>query len=259
MTIERIFSEGRNPNRLERITANAKFNSENVYCAECNERRRKAKQDLFEQCPKCAVTVSQTKIGVCLQFQWQSDIKSNIDYKPIYCSVDLVPTFQIPSTDTRKLAESVNRAMLQEDSPRGWFKNLTNYTKCDLILDDVIGDVQERRMLNRVLLKILNADAGRYYYIRPGHPIGSEKFKSDYIKREYIFIKCLKKILDIDQVNLYMVKKLLMKPSVRFSSKALESIYLLPDLKRIFGEYIDLNSWEKDRELTNLCLPLKKL
>ena len=258
VAMEKIFSEGNNPLQLERITTNAKFNSESFNCIECNEKRSKGLAGLFEQCPNCGVAVSQTKIGICLQFQWNPAKKwcSNT-FEPVYCSVDLVPTFNIPPIDTIKLAESVNKAMLNKNGPRGWFKHLTNYTKCDMVLEDVIGDIHGRNKLNRVLLKILNTDTERYYYIRPGHPIGTEKFISEGSKWEYIYVKCLKKILNIDRLNLYMVKKLHMKPSVQYTHRTLESLYYLPDLKRIFSEYINFNIWDEHRDLQNICIPLK--
>ena len=41
----------------------------------------------YEQCPRCAVCVSQTKIGVALQFEWGPE--------GIYTSVDIIPEFFI--------------------------------------------------------------------------------------------------------------------------------------------------------------------
>ena len=258
MAIKRIFNEGRNPESLERITTNDEYAFKRFNCSECDERRGKGYGNLFEQCPNCGVTVSQTKIGICLQLQWRSDMKKlfKSSHQLIYCSVDLVPTFQISQIETVKLAESVNRAMMQENSPKGWFKHLTNYSKCDMVLEDVIEDVQERGVLNKVLLKILNTDSDRYYYIRPGHPIGAEKFSTEGMKRIYIYVKCLKKILDIDRLNLYMVKKLLMKPSVQYTYMQ-ESIYKVPDLQRLLSKYIDYTFWEEHKDLQGICLPLK--
>ena len=83
---------------------------------------------LFVQCAACAVTVSQTKMGACLQFEW-SDAK-------VYCSVDLVPTFKVEAVKAVGLARIVNVAMLAEDHPSSWFNYLRGYAKGDR--DDVI-------------------------------------------------------------------------------------------------------------------------
>ena len=54
------------------------------------------------------MTVSQTKIGVCLQFEWLWESK-----KKFYTSVDLIPTFPIEPIDAMELARLVNRVAIQ--------------------------------------------------------------------------------------------------------------------------------------------------
>ncbi len=116
----------------------------NDLCTHCKENaaRSKLTRELFRQCEKCCVAVSQTKIGLCLQFQWRrsrgygqlrrlSDtmLKSGggSSDADIFCSVDIVPKFDIQPVSSLELARSVNRAMLGPFRPKGWFKYLKNY------------------------------------------------------------------------------------------------------------------------------------
>ncbi len=108
-----------------------------------------------KQCERCAVTVSQTKIGVCLQLEWipEDDYgpEDKFGGEPVYCSIDLIPTFNIRYNITQiesylkafcmhmrklfrpinpmRLARIVNSAMLSPDHPPGWLNYLENYAK----------------------------------------------------------------------------------------------------------------------------------
>ena len=64
-----IFEEGRNPKKIEQVTPNCHYQSQN--CKACHQRNKGA--TLIKLSDKCVVTVCQTKIGICLQLQWRSD------------------------------------------------------------------------------------------------------------------------------------------------------------------------------------------
>jgi hypothetical protein len=96
--INKIFFHLKNPVRLKRGTSNYVFNSGRLKCKECMDQTLSAK--LFNQCPNGVVTVSQTKMGVCLQFLWHSS-----EGDKVYCSVDLVPTYKIINMNALKLAK----------------------------------------------------------------------------------------------------------------------------------------------------------
>ena len=57
----------------------------------------KEEEGLFRQCKYCAVVVSQTKVGVCLQFEYDTE------FGPAYLSVDLIPLFNIIEMKAIKL------------------------------------------------------------------------------------------------------------------------------------------------------------
>ena len=120
-----IFEVRRNPPNLKRVTTNKEWLDGKTPCKgeckrvlECNE---------FKQCEQCAVTVSQTKSGVALQleFVWQGTYFD----QNIFCSIDLIPVFQIEPIQTMKLARLINDGMLCENAPEGWLKFLIKYPK----------------------------------------------------------------------------------------------------------------------------------
>jgi hypothetical protein len=177
--IENIFGKLPNPINLLRGTTNLEFASDIHRCEKCMNNNRDTKSlRPFEQCEKCAVTVSQTKMGACLQFLWSPE--------KVYCSVDLVPTFKIKKITALELARIANTAMLTE-KPEGWFRYLQKYATSDVILSDLYQD--KVSTFSSVLLKNLNWQSDHNYFARPGQHLGVEKFKGDAWRMVYIFIK----------------------------------------------------------------------
>ena len=74
--------------------------------------------------------------------------------------------------------------------------------------------IEEGNEINSVLLKTMTDGTGeRYYFVRPGQRLRREKFLSKTLKLTYCRVKVLKKILGLDGLSLYMVKKQLMRPA----------------------------------------------
>ena len=92
------------PKRLRRVTRNEDIPNS---CSECKANYNQG--DLFIQCASCAVLVSQTKMGACLQFEWSET--------EVYCSMDIVPTFKVEAVNAVSLARFVNEAMLAQEHP----------------------------------------------------------------------------------------------------------------------------------------------
>jgi hypothetical protein len=267
--IRSIFNRRENPARLTRGTTNEKFNSDSLECKDCKEKKNQNNPvSLFEQCEKCVVTVSQTKMGVCLQFIWRSD-----SGELIYCSVDLVPTFKIKEIAALELARMVNMAMIKEQ-PEGWLRYLEKYAASDLIRTDLLYVSKENGLnggayyatdskkvvqLSSVLLKNLNCQPDKNYFIRPGQHLGTDKFKSRGQRQIYCWIKALKKILSVD-VSMYMVKKILLeRPHEIRSDCPYNDLYYKmsqAELKEKFDSKIDYTKWESLR--IKAVVPLKK-
>ncbi len=214
---------------------------------------------LMVQCRRCAVTVSQTKIGVCLQFEWllHDPAASSkwprwpSDRRSVYCSVDLVPAFNVEPINCIELARIVNSAMLfTERRPRGWVQQLNGYARADMVFCNAADSGSP---VKSVFLKLLNSSDDKYYYIRPGQCLSENKFRTDTLQLAYLFIKALKKSLGVE-IDLYMVKKLFQTHSYVVSSsgclttgEVIFRVLTRPELKNKFARHVDFDRWERMR------------
>jgi hypothetical protein len=234
--ITKMFKLGKNPPRLKIKTTNAEFQTDKLKCEKCRKKKAEVQFHPFQQCEHCIVAVSQSKIGVCLQFLWDGDDNC----KNVYSSIDLVPTFKIEPMEVLKLARMVNLVMIQ-NRPLNWFKYLQKYAKTDLIDSDLLAARPSDDKITSVLLKNLNCQGVNF--VRPGQHLGVIKFKSEQHRRAYCYIKAIKKILSID-LSMYMVKKLLLASAVyEHDGKAFESFFekilRLPKIKQALESKVD--------------------
>jgi hypothetical protein len=249
--IDKIFQYELNPPSLFRKTSNDEFNNDQLKCTDCKNRRQQEHKTLFKQCKHCVVTVSQTKIGIGLQFIWKSDFGDNI-----YCSVDLVPTFPIMKIDTLKLARIVNLGMLRE-RPEGWLGYMTKYVKSDMIVPDLLDGVDAKT--NSVLLKIMNTSLNRNYFVRPGQCLGVDKFRTDRHTKAYSTIKALKQILSVKGLDNYMVKKLLLRPIEFESEDYYDFLFEVMSQSEIREKFKSINYAEWENYEQKKIIPLIKV
>ena len=98
------------------------------------------------------MTVSQTKIGVCLQFHWRRD-----DGRPVYCSIDLIISFNIEAVDDIRVARIVNGEMLGPWHPEEWLKYMVEYSEGIKTVKDRNGrNEDDDTSLDMISLKILH-------------------------------------------------------------------------------------------------------
>ena len=199
--IDDIYEEEINPPKLRRVTTNKDWNEGRTPCnGEC---KKKLEQRDFEQCEKCAVTVSQTKSGVALQFEWHYTKN-----KRIYCSIDLIPVFHILRIPTMKLTKLINEHMLCENPPEGWLSFLFKYLKeYKIILE--LTECGSGYVIS-VGLKTMSFLMERNHHIKPAQEFTENKFSSERMKEVYGCIKFLKKVLHLD-LSSYWVKKELLR------------------------------------------------
>jgi hypothetical protein len=247
--IEEIYSSGRNPQRLARKTTNEHYKLVPQECYDCRKRKR-IQTKIFKQCKSCMVAVSQTKVGNGLQLLWKSGKEGEI-----YCSMDVVPVFQIKGILPLELARLINTAMLMEQ-PEGWLNYITKYAKADLIVPDLLkGD---KSLIKSVLLKNLNCSVEKNYFVRPGQHLNATKFLSNDHRWVYQRIKALKSVLKID-LNTYFLKKLLLRPVMFNTNNSYEFLFDVmcqPELREKFERIIDYDNWITEEDKSNL--PLKK-
>ena len=106
---------------------------------------------------------------------------------------------------------------------------------------------------NSVLLKVMTEGTGeRYYFVRPGQRLRRDKFLSKTLMLTYCRVKALKKILGLDGLSLYMVKKQLMRPAFLKLEKECDTnlgcdflFFALsqPELKAKFEARVDFAKW----------------
>ena len=200
-----IFAERRNPANLKCITTNQDWNEGRTQCkGQC---KSKLVEQNFEQCKQCAVTLSQTKSGIVLQFEWECNESNDNDGVKIFCSIDLIPTFPIEPIPSTRLARLIVANMLCDNPPYGWLNFLFKYAK------DYKINLQlhqgEREDVRSVGLKTMNFLTGRNHFVKPAHDYTQAKFSSDRMKNIYTYIKFLKKVLDLDLSSFWVKKELL--------------------------------------------------
>jgi hypothetical protein len=237
-SVDAIFDGNQNTTRLRLKTKNTQF--ERLDCKACRKIKEEGVEKLLKHCLNCMVAVSQSKVGIVLQFLWTSD-----EGEEIYCSIDLVPTFKVRKIDPLELARFLNTAMLKE-RPEGWFTYLKKYVKANRIVTELLECVSsDSQMIGSVRLKNLNCSKDCNYFVQLGQCLTKEKFKSNMHKTAYMQIKALKKILDIE-FNNYLLKKLLLRPvefDHSFEEHFLFDVMCQPELRETFEKRIDYTKW----------------
>ena len=200
--LDDIYAQGSNPPRLKRGKWKDHLQKGTLNCQSCQNKMEE--NDLLEQCcnGSCMATVAQSKTGFCLQFEWIDD-----DRSPYYCSIDIVPVFPIKEKNPMDLARIIITAMRMKDHPQGWFHQIRKYEVCDRIVKGI-----QSPNVTSVVLKTMNCLEDRNYFIRPGQPLGWDKFPDAEIKDYYCRIKLMIKAKGVKNLGNYMVKKLLLKP-----------------------------------------------
>ena len=199
-----IFEQKRNPPDLKRVTTNKDWAKGRSACkGKC---KKKLKGRKFEQCPACAVTVSQTKSGICLQFEFEWRDKDVVH--DIYTSVDLIPIFVIEPIPVMRLARIINEAMLAPGAPEGWLSFLIKYASDYKIVHE-LANADGVRVCS-VGLKTMTFHEGKNHHVKPSQAFTEEKFSSERMKDVYTYVKFLKKALRLD-LNSFLVKKELLK------------------------------------------------
>ena len=235
------------PPKLKRVTTNEDWNKGRTPCqGKC---KRDLKMNNFEQCEHCIVTVSQTKSGVALQLIF--DGKKG---RYIYCSIDLIPVFNIKPILTMQLTRLIVTPMLSDDPPLTWLNFLFKYAKDYKVIQELAKSGSGQ--ISFVGLKTMSIFEGRNHHVKPAQQFSSHRFSSDGMKEIYGCIKFLKKALQLD-LSSYWVKRVLMKSKYQsildsFTGEssdrndlALISILMQPEFKAKLEHIIDFEESKK--------------
>ena len=277
--IKEIFDKGmlNRSNRLMCVTTNKAWKEGKTKCdGRCNREMKSDPDTKFEQCTQCVVSVSQTKIGIALQFHWKSmsrfikictfakeiecekhsydDLENLLEEGEgvvVYCSIDIIPQLPIEEIEALELARIVNRPMLSPNPPERWLRCLYNYARHYKIIQDLIQS--DGGMINSIVLKTINFCEERNHYVRPAQPnTEGNKFQSDKMKKIYCCIKYLKKALDLDLSNYWVKNELLKKEykdildSYGDEDRALVAVLSQPEFLPKVEEKIDIEESNKE-------------
>ena len=234
-------------------------NKEHLDCTRCHHKGVDKEGKFKKQSKECCVFVSQSKIGICLQLL-MTDKKGN----KTYCSIDLIPMFEIETILDTDLAKIVNDGMLGVGHPKDCFKYLFSYCNTLQMVDIELDDSdQSMRNLTSVALKAMNCHKDRNYYVKPGQILGGKKIQHKGMQKAYCYLKAMKKILGIDVSSFWMKKMLMSRPFGHIAEgwgEGLPELILLdvlqsPEFKSRFAGVIDFDKWELKEEFW--VIPLK--
>lgn len=158
------------------------------------------------------ITVTHTKCGVCLIFEWKKGAK-----KKEILTIDLIPVFPVQGSSLKLLFETVTKTLLKEKPPN-WLSYLMSFVVKDAILPqsykEQFEEVPEKPL--NVGMKILHYGRGKNFVIRPAQQLAiTSEFESNYqLKMVYVHIKAVKTIYEAN-VSSYLIKKLLLTEEIK--------------------------------------------
>ena len=241
---------------VRKIFGNEKIittNEEHLSCSKCTNEVVDEKGRFKKQNRECCVLVSQSKIGICLQL-----LLTNNQGTKAYCSIDLIPMFEVETILDADLFKITNEGMLKIDHPRDWSKYFYSYCNTLQMIDLELGDSDvSLKNLTQVTLKVVNCYKDKNYFVKPGQILGGKKFQNKGMRKVYCYLKALKKILAID-VSSFWIKKMLM--SRHFSEIAngwgedlpeyiLYDVLNSTEFKHHFSEAIEFATYELQEDM----------
>ena len=241
VVIVEVFRSKRNPPNLKCVTTNKDWNEGKTKCG--GECKRNLEERGFEQCERCTVTLSQTKSGAVLQFEyhWTDFETTNV----IYCSIDLIPIFQIEPIPMMGLTRLIIEHMLGHDPPEGWLNFLFKYWKDYKIVQYHL--LCGSGTVTSIGLKTMTFLEGRNHHVKPAQEFTEDKFSSERMKDIYRYIKFLKKVLHLDLSSYWVKRELLRREyeTILESSEnddlALVQILSQPEFKPKFDDHVDFS------------------
>ena len=158
-------------------------------------------------CTNCIPVVTHTRQGVCVLTKRKG--KTLI--------MDLIPLLPCPERKVMWMFSMVTTSLLKE-KPLGWNKSLMNYFSKDRVVPEAMHELSQELEpdFNLALaVKLLNYGPSQNYQIRPGQAAKSlSSITGDEANRcAYQYAKTLLKLLQIENVGSYTVKKIILSCS----------------------------------------------
>lgn len=243
---------------------NEDFDPEN--CVDCTRLSRQGVSSIFSPFTHCLnhiPAVCQTKLGLCLVLKWQTAGMRSEGLPPKNVVVDLIEGIPVPVNDTLSLYSGVLTSLLSE-MPVGWEKVIDSHISRDRCVPDDFEGMRARdakfseTSTNYVGVKLLSWGPEPNYHLRPGQTVEVEQFRDPKIRKAYIILKALIKMLKI-KIEGYMLKKSVLGSSaIRWEQfptwLIVRNAMTTPELRSEFRKYVKI--WDiKDDD----SIPLTQL
>ena len=180
---------------------NIDFDPEN--CSRCILSKNQLQDDqkdnasIYAAWTHCMVhlpAVCQTKLGACINLQWQDDKMKKDKKPPKNVVIDLICGFPVPERNTLSIYKGVLTSLLEE-MPAGWHKVLGSHVSRDRVIPDDMEQMNDSTFdedeHNFVGIKLLSWGPGQNYHLRPGQSVEVEQFSNDNTRRAYLILLSL--------------------------------------------------------------------
>ena len=177
--------------------------------------------------------------------------------KPVFCSIDLIPQFDVEKIGAFLLAKLVNEGLLGPDNPLGWFWCLKNYINKDRVVHELLSSEHGMDKIASVALKTISCNKTKNHYVRPGQVLPKEKFQTEELKNIYCHIKALVKMFNLN-ISMFIIKKELMKPKFKGATDLVQ-VLSEPELRPMFEGVVDLDRSMADDKIPKRLFTAKEL
>ena len=174
-------------------------------CTDCKKQQETAnRHNPVTHCVNCVPVVTHTKQGICVLVRHKEKKKTLM--------MDLIPVLPAPPTGSLMSFYALIITSLLREKPPGWKRAFMAYFTKDKVIPeemDELMDSKDGEEERYILVKLLSHGPEPNYQIRPTQSIDAiSKLTSEHADcLAYQFAKCLVKLLGIEDIGSYLLKK----------------------------------------------------
>ena len=153
--------------------------------------------------------VCQTKLGACLNLQWQDEQMLRTGQEPENVVIDLIMGFPFGDSNTMDIYKGVLTSISNE-MPTGWRGVIDSRFHRDRVIPDDMEEMSKSG--NFIGIKLMLWGPAPNYFLRPGQTVQVDKFENGKVREAYLVLKGLIKHFQLN-VSSYLLKKILLGSS----------------------------------------------